>query len=62
MDEVEEYVLRRHNVLAQYIVTRPIMYLCEEVVCRTGTWVSKRWWEQWGLELERERAETESVD
>ena len=45
-EEMEEYVLKRKNTVAQYIVTRPILDLCEEVVCMPGAWVAKRWWEQ----------------
>ena len=33
------------------IVTQPILYLCEESVQWPGTRVSKRWWEQEGLDL-----------
>ena len=53
-EEMEEYVLRRHNMVTQYIVTRPIMDLCNEIVRMTGTWVAKRWWEQEVLDLEGE--------
>ena len=28
MQEVDTYVYRRHNTVAQFISTRPIMYLC----------------------------------
>ena len=42
LEEVEEYITRRQNTIAQYIVTRPILDLCEESVRRPGTWVSKR--------------------
>ena len=60
--EIGAYVTRRHNRVAQYIVTRPILDLCERSVWRTGLWVSWRWWEQEGLDLEgeKERAATES--
>ena len=40
---------------AKYISTRLILYLSEGLVWRTGAWVSHRWWEQEGLELEEER-------
>ena len=40
---------------AKYISTRLILYLSEGLVWRTGAWVSQRWWEQEGLELEEER-------
>ena len=45
-EEVEAYVLKRQNTAAQYIVTQPIIDLCEEAVQWPGTRVSKRWWEQ----------------
>ena len=55
LEEANEYVLRRHNMVAHYIATRPIIDLCEEAVWRPGTWVGKIWWEQEGLDLDRER-------
>ena len=55
-EEMGEYVLKRQNTVAQYIVTRPILDLCEETVRMPGTWVAKRWWEQEGLDLARARA------
>ena len=39
LEEAEPYLLRRKNTAAQYIVTRPILELCEEAVKRYGTWV-----------------------
>ena len=44
LEEVGEYVLRRHNPAVQCIVTRPVLYLCDEAVQRPRTRVSKRWW------------------
>ena len=41
-------------MVAQYIVTRPILDLCEEAVQRPGTQFYKSWWEQEGLDLEGE--------
>ena len=32
LEEVEPYVLRRQNKASQYIVTRPILEICEEAV------------------------------
>ena len=40
------YILKRHNMVAQYIITQPIMDLCEKTVKRTGPWVARRWWEE----------------
>ena len=42
-EDMGEYVLKRHNMSAQYIVTRPIMDLCKETVRMPGVWVAKRW-------------------
>ena len=49
-------------MVAQYIVTRPILDLCERSDRRPGAWVSRRWWEQDILDLEgtKERAAVES--
>ena len=56
------YVTRRQDIVAQYIVTRPILDLCERFSWRPGAWVSRRWWEQDGLYLEgsKKRAAVES--
>ena len=69
LEEAKEYVLRRHNMVAHYIATRPIIDFCEEAVWRPGTWVGKIWWEQEGLDLEGEweaeeadEEETEEAD
>ena len=43
-EEVDSYVLRRHNTAAQYIAMQPIMDLCEEMVQIPGICVAKRWW------------------
>ena len=59
MEEEEEYIMWRYNMVAQYNVTRPIMDLCDELVRRLGTHVSNQWWDQEGVYLEEERAEAE---
>ena len=35
--EMEDYVLKRHNTVLQYIITWPILGLCQEAVQMTGT-------------------------
>ena len=55
-EDMKEYVLKRHNTVAQYIVTRPILDLYKVTVQRYGTWVSRRLWYQEGLELAVTRA------
>ena len=47
--EINTYVSRRNNTVAQYIYTRPILELCLEVERRPGSRVPKRWWYQYGL-------------
>ena len=56
------YVVRRQKTFAQYIVTRPILELCERSGRKPVAWVSWRWWEQDGLDLEgaNKRAVAES--
>ena len=49
---IGKYITGRQNKAAQYIATRPILYLCERSSWRPGAWVSWRWWEQIGLYLE----------
>ena len=49
---VGTYITRRKNISAQYIATQPILDLCERSDQRTGVRVSRKWWEQDGLDLE----------
>ena len=48
----------------QYIVTPPVLDLCERSTWRPGARVSRRWWEQAGIDLEGEkkRAAEEATD
>ena len=52
-------VHRRQNTVAQFIVTRPILVLCEVTERQGGTRVPQRWWEQPGIywKLAREQGE-----
>ena len=54
-EEMGANVLRRRNMVTQYIAERPIMCLCKKTVQSTGGWVSRRWWEQEGLDLSVEK-------
>ena len=51
LEGVDVNFLRRQNTFAQYIMTRPILDLCEELVQRKGTWAAKMQLEQEGLDL-----------
>ena len=43
-EEIRVYILKRQNMVAQYIVTRPILDLCERELWNPGAWVSWIWW------------------
>ena len=45
-------VTRRQNTVAQYIVTRTILDLCERSTRRPEVRVYQQWWEQAGINLE----------
>ena len=48
-------ITRRQNTVAQYIVTRPILDLFEQATHRMGARVSRRWWDQEGIDLKAEK-------
>ena len=52
LEGIWKSITRRQNKVAQYIATRPILYLCEQAMRRTGVRVSGRLWEQAGIDLE----------
>ena len=61
---IRKSVTRRQNTVAQYIVTRPILDLCDRSTRRPGERVPWRWWEQDGIYLEgakKRAAETTTV-
>ena len=53
LQEVDIYVSRRQNTVAQSIATRTIMDLCLEAEQKPGPRIYKRWWEQDGVDVER---------
>ena len=57
-------VLKIHNTVSRYIMTWPIMDLCEEAVRRSEEWVAMRWRNREELELSgaRESAATSAYD
>ena len=50
-EEIRKAITRRQNTVAQYISTRPILYLCERDTQRVGARVSQWWWDQGVLDL-----------
>ena len=41
---IRNSILRRHNTVAQFITTRPILDLCKKAKIRPGAQVPRRWW------------------
>ena len=68
LQEVETYVSRRQNMVAKFIATRTIIYLCLAAEQRLGPMISMWWWEQDGLDMEgirttaREAEQTEGEE
>ena len=57
LEEVEVYILRHQNTVAQYIDTCTILDLCLEVEKRPGARVTTIWWEHACLDLRKEDTE-----
>ena len=64
VEGIRKYIMRRQNTVAQYILTQPILDLCEHSARRPGAMVSWWWWELAGLYLEgaKERVAAAAVD
>ena len=61
--DVRKSINTRQNTVAPYIATRPLLDLCVETTQIGGARVAMRWWDQKGIDWEKEKArgaETES--
>ena len=61
--EIRTAINNRQNTVAEYISTRPLLDLCEGTNQIWGAMVSRRWWNQKGIDWEQVKArvaETES--
>ena len=56
LTNVRTYINRRHNTVAQYIDTRPLLDLCKGATQREGARVTLRWWDQTGIDWEKAKA------
>ena len=54
--DVRTSINRRHNTVAQYIATRPLLDLCEGATQRGGARVTMKWWEQKEIDWEKAKA------
>ena len=50
LTDIRTSILRRHNTVAQYISTRPLLDLYVGARAREGAKVTLRWWEQAGID------------
>ena len=62
LQEMEIYISRRHNTVAKFLATRTIMDLCLAAQRRPGSRLSKRWWDQDGLDLEGMRTADQEAE
>ena len=46
LTDIRKSIANRQNTVAQYIVTRPLLDLCEGARAREGAKVPMRWWDQ----------------
>ena len=62
LETISEYIQRRRQSIAAYIVNRPIFDLCVDQKRKRGSTPHQRWWEQpFDLELARTAAVDEAV-
>ena len=60
LTDVRTSINRRHNTVAQYIATRPLLELCKGAKQRERERVTLRWWDQSSIDWEKSKAkETE---
>ena len=60
--EIRTSITNRHNTVAQYIATRPLLDLCEGAKNIGGARVSRRWWDQKGIDWEKAKARGTETD
>ena len=62
LQEVDTYISRHHNTVAEFIVNSPIMELCLGEERRPGSSVTKWWWDQDGLDVKEMRTAAWEVE
>ena len=60
--DIRTLINNRQNTVAQYIATRPLLDLCEGTNQIGGARVSKRWWDQKGIDWEKAKARVTETD
>ena len=62
LTDIRTSILRRQNMVAQYIATRPLLDLCEGARAREGAKVPLMWWDQAGIDWETTKAKGVETD
>ena len=60
--DIRTSINNRQNTVAQYIAPRPLLELCEGTNQIGGARVSKRWWDQKGIDWEKAKARVAETD
>ena len=60
--EIRTSITNRQNTVAQYIVMRPLLDLCEGFKQRGGARVTRRWWDQKGIDWETAKTRVAETD
>ena len=60
--EIRTSITNRQNTFAQYIATRPLLDLCEGAKQRGRARVTRRWWDQKGIDWETAKARVAETD
>ena len=60
LTDIRKSIANLQNTVAQYIATRPLLYLCEGARAREGAKVPMRWWDQ--ADIDWETAKSKGVE
>ena len=60
--DIRTSINNRQNTVAQYIATQPLLDLCKGTNQIGGARVSRRWWDQKGIDWEKAKARVAETD
>ena len=59
---IRKSITNRKNTVTQFIVTQPLLDLCEQTKRRGGERVFRRWWYQKGIDWDKAKARAAETD
>ena len=62
LTDIRTSILKRQNMVAHYIASRPLLDLCKGARAREGAKVPLRWWDQAGIDWETAKAKGVETD